>query len=876
MTTPSPRRIHGKGAREALLLLGILGISILCLSIAAASTRPYAGAQDATSETAPRIAIWNPGGDITGPRFRLSSTFLRQTAERLRTAGVRAELLTAEEIRDPARFSAGRFDALMLEGSALPEANIPAYQKFLDDGGVLIALAADNPFEIKIAPGSNSGWRLSPESPPFAWQTHALYESLGMVYHTERDFSASGVTHTPSSLLKKYVPGVKPFTKILTNRWYVPDMLSGSKFYPLVRSQMADGRDYTPQMYLVANGKRHAILCASALFTTGQDTTAWPLGTETLTGIARLAQDLRRGAVSLDGNLTVTPPGRTTPAPLLLRTPTGSIEPEQARPIIRWGRFDGARGELGPLHENKGVARKVTMTGAGSRTPGGLAPGTAMCLALPALNGGGGPLYLRVRGAYVASGATLTARMGNVTIWSEAFVYRNPEGTVNLGGGYGGVPAEFTRIIFLPPSSFGAKSLMLTNSGTAPLYFDALQIEQRTRPATRRGIGLHTGVELAYDRATALTPERLRNLSYLRATARPWWVGPPGDPKRWDRFDHHVARYTALHDHLQLILEGTPEWAATSSRRFREGGARGHMTPPDTAKYRELTTQIIAKYAGKVDAWEIWNEANITQFWQGTPEEYAALVNALAPVIRERAPESTLIVGGASGTTTRLVDPFIIALSESGALQKADLLAFHAYANNGGWDVAYGLFEGHVLSIGSAIEIYCNEQGYFWKNGGTPEQQLVETNIALSRLLANGVAKVTLFNAGGDSNDLGLIDQNGVPRAAYAVLEDYLLLVKNGSRRLDLSLTAADNTPLSGIYSAASSHDDGSITLVLNPADATTLPRRVVVRFPVATGAHYTVRAGNLKLPILIRTQKGQAWAEVTVTVSRRMVVHVE
>ena len=121
---------------------------------------------------------------------------------------------------------------------------------------------------------------------------------------------------------------------------------------------------------------------------------------------------------------------------------------------------------------------------------------------------------------------------------------------------------------------------------------------------------------------------------------------------------------------------------------------------------------------------------------------------------------------------------------------------------------------------------YNNEMGFThqpgeWFVGNYNEAtQANLTDIALSRLLADGTAKVSVFHAGGDDHLYSYIAPDGTPRPAYGVLEDYFPLGQNGGKRLDVSLARADGAPLEGVYVAGATHADGSVTLVVNLSES--------------------------------------------------------
>ncbi len=800
-------------------------VGVLVGLMAAAAVLAWGGGAARAAE-APRVAVWDPVADLEGGRFPVSTAYLNEVSKWLREGGVTVERLTADQVADPAKFGADRFDALMLEGDVIPGNDIQSYNRFMKAGGVLIALASENPFHNRIAQNAQGQWRLAPENPNFAWQTEDVTNPLGVQFKWIMDMAYTGVKHSATSLLEAYLPQAKGWSleKALPARWYVSN---GGTFYPLIRSRQVAGGDYTPQLYLVANGSSRAIVCAGKIFTGTADSQVWPWGRETVAALARLAKDLHDGKVTPGPQQAVSLPAEVVlPGPLEIRSAAAGINPERAVPVVRWGRFDGSRLDLGKTL-GAGLRTQLSAGVKDDQVPGELAPGATMELGLPDL--GDGVLSLRVRGAFARSGAALTVRLGDIVLLNEQFIYRLSEGVVNISFAYNGAPNEFTRVRVLPPAAGAARTLVLSNPGTQPLYFDAIQIERRSEPARAMGLGLGNGVGLAYGQPTKLTPEICKDWSYFRCCCRPWWIGPPEDPQRWELYDRHMGKLLALSAHVQVQLEGTPEWAPITPQRYQSAGKqRPMMTPPDNAKYREIVRRVATKYAGRVDGWEIWNEQNHTTFWMGTKQEFSAFFNAIVPVIRECDPKANVIIGGLAGTTSGYVDQDAAEMVRAGCTRQADLFGFHPYARNGAWDLPYGLFEGHLMNLGSDIEIYCNESGYSLKaEGGEPgstlASQAANLNQAMGRLLACGLAKLTIFNAGGDGDPFGLLDKNAQPRPAYAVFSDYLALARRGGRRLDAGLFRADGRPVEGVYVAAATHDDGAVTLVVNPADVETM-----------------------------------------------------
>ncbi|MBC8102827.1 MAG: hypothetical protein H7Z41_09595, partial [Cytophagales bacterium] len=488
----------------------------------------------------------------------------------------------------------------------------------------------------------------------------------------------------------------------------------------------ADGRDTTPQIYVVRNGKRLTILCGNDRFTGSNSIPdpEWRVPpAQMVYALARLAADLRRG------NRTLLPAqaislSEATPAPEPLQTRLAlgdGIAPEGAVPLIRWGRFDGSGADLGqPVAAKGSLVVPVASRGRDAiRLPRALQPGATVHLLLPpATLRAKTPRFLRIRGAYGADDAALSVAMGQQVVLSERFVYEDMGGQGNFGApDLAGIPVEFNRIVYLPPPPPGATAeLTVSNPGVAPIYFDALQIETHLKPAPQRVLGLGSGFASSYPNGSnPIPPDLSKRWSVLRISARTQYVGPPGDPKRWAKLDDILNRAAAANSRLQVILEGTPAWAAISPERLElaKKAKRAHTVPPDPAKYAEIVTGLIARYGDRIDSYEIWNEADIQQFFRGSTQEYIALFQTVVPIVRRLDPSAEIFTTGMAG----FKEAFVADLVRAGILRAADRFAFHPYAGKSpAWDVPMGLVEGSLMASGVAIPLYANESGFVWKN----------------------------------------------------------------------------------------------------------------------------------------------------------------
>ncbi|HBC88902.1 MAG TPA: hypothetical protein DCZ94_18320 [Lentisphaeria bacterium] len=847
----------------------------------------------------PKVAVWNPEKGTNESRFSIDLKAIDKAAGWLKESGCKAELLTAEQINDPKIFNADSFDALMIQGDAFPKINIQAYKTFAEKGGVLVSLGAKIPFLIAAAKEPDGFWTMSPKTPAFAWQNVEVLKLYNMKYSYNEAMHDKGVDHRSTDLLRKYLHDAKEIKGNIRGWWIIPiNENADSGVYPLIRSKRLDGLDTTPQIFIAKNGSKNAIFCLNEWFTDGSNPKHWNSSKELVVAFAKIAKDLKDRKIDLSKETPIEISDKTpAPTPMRSMMPSGSVEPEGAKPVARWGMFDGSCAELGdPIKE--GQSKAIPLNSSPKDFPYSLEPKASVKLAIPKLPEDS-PCFLRARFCFVDPGTGLKAKLGDAVLIDELFVCMDASGPGNFSDYASKQPIDTNRILYIPSTAKQATELEISNPGTASIYFDAVQIETRPKPAPERWIGLNGGIlwggtleELRKlpdmtkgDTRNSLTEGGGKNWSTMRCTIRSQYAGAPNDPDRWKVIDFIIDRALTICPRLDLLFEGTAEWDAISPQRYAEGkkAGRPHTSVPDTAKYLEIVEHVIKKYGDRINNYEVWNETNITQFWRGTPEEYASFFIAVSRKIKELSPKATVIMGGMAGYRA----PFINTMHDSDAFKHADLCGFHPYAGkSSGWDVPYGMIQSDLYSKGDGIEIYCNESGFVWKAGEwfqpppdyTQEVQAEQLDVAIGRLLSSGLAKLSVFHAGGDEHLYGLIDEKGKPRLAYKVMEDYFELGKPGSRRLDVQMVSSDGTSLKGIYCAASNCEkDGSASVVLNPSQSQNKSGNLRLCIPFTGNGHWKLEAkdanGAVPLKAALKGNGKDRFYEVEIKVAARTLI---
>ena len=197
----------------------------------------------------------------------------------------------------------------------------------------------------------------------------------------------------------------------------------------------------------------------------------------------------------------------------------------------------------------------------------------------------------------------------------------------------------------------------------------------------------------------------------------------------WGALDRAVAAAEAAGQEVLLVLGGTPEWAAVAQAPGAEFAGTGSSMPmTDPALFEDYVRAVVGRYGGRIAAYQIWNEANISQFWRGTPELMADLT-ARAYAIIKRAVPGAQVVAASTGSRwvkgfTEFYPEYLAALKEFG--WPVDAFSVHLYPMASGTtrDRAFllGMMKTALRIAGApAKPIWETEINYGITNPGTGE-----------------------------------------------------------------------------------------------------------------------------------------------------------
>jgi hypothetical protein len=161
----------------------------------------------------------------------------------------------------------------------------------------------------------------------------------------------------------------------------------------------------------------------------------------------------------------------------------------------------------------------------------------------------------------------------------------------------------------------------------------------------------------------------------------PWaGINPIPGYYDWSQSDYLINAADERGMGILAVLVTTPTYA-------QDPAAPGIYSEPTSPEaFGEFAGLAAERYAGKVGAYEVWNEPNAAPFYGPAPDPagYTELLQAAYPAIKAADPDA-LVVGGVVGSTVTYenytLNPvtFVDQMYQAGAQGYFDALSFHPY-----------------------------------------------------------------------------------------------------------------------------------------------------------------------------------------------------
>ena len=138
----------------------------------------------------------------------------------------------------------------------------------------------------------------------------------------------------------------------------------------------------------------------------------------------------------------------------------------------------------------------------------------------------------------------------------------------------------------------------------------------------------------------------------------------------FERLDLYVSLAQQHGTHMLLPLAYTPQWAS---------GRPGVTAPPRNIEdWRNYVKAVVSRYKGRIQAYEVWNEPNLGDFWSGTTDQMVTLTKEASEVIRSVDPQAIIV---SPSCTAEWGLPWFLEFVKKGGAQYTDVVGYHFYAS---------------------------------------------------------------------------------------------------------------------------------------------------------------------------------------------------
>jgi hypothetical protein len=307
------------------------------------------------------------------------------------------------------------------------------------------------------------------------------------------------------------------------------------------------------------------------------------------------------------------------------------------------------------------------------------------------------------------------------------------------------------------------------------------------------------GVGLTSPSAAQISDARALGVGWVRVFAT--W--PDLEPQRGVFAPNWVASYEQLFRSLppgtKVIIDvvDTPSWETGSSDE--------HTPPANPNDYAAFLGGLAQRWAGRVSAYEIWNEEDTASWWSGgpNPAAYAQLLKATYPVVKAADPSTKVVLGGLTGNDY----PFLEGVYQAGGKGSFDAVGVHTdtacnvlspYSFLRGADnrmipdsfLAYREVHATMLANGDSSPIWmtetswrttsatCSEGAFAGQKpeGVSPELQAAYLSQAYHCLKQDPYVQVALWFPIQDEGAVvsGLVRSNGSRKPSFTAMRDYV------------------------------------------------------------------------------------------------------
>ena len=259
----------------------------------------------------------------------------------------------------------------------------------------------------------------------------------------------------------------------------------------------------------------------------------------------------------------------------------------------------------------------------------------------------------------------------------------------------------------------------------------------------------------------------------------------------WNGLDAAIAAANAQGMSITYVLGSTPTWAQNNPKKGRYPYGGTGSANPKMKDWKTWVRAVVQRYGNSIDAYQIWNEANLADFYTGSPRQMALLTREAAKIIRAGDPTAKVV---AASSTVRLekaykrfFPSYLRELRKMG--WPVDAISVHTYPDGRGTPAdRLGLIDQVLADVRSAnvpsrVELWDTEVNYGIRGPGKIKGQTITggqaadwTASTFLDSIMTGIDRTYWYYWFRPDGRLGIILQDGTPGAiGYQTAYDWMV-----------------------------------------------------------------------------------------------------
>ncbi|KUL28036.1 helix-turn-helix domain-containing protein [Actinoplanes awajinensis] len=159
------------------------------------------------------------------------------------------------------------------------------------------------------------------------------------------------------------------------------------------------------------------------------------------------------------------------------------------------------------------------------------------------------------------------------------------------------------------------------------------------------------------------------------------WAALQPEPGRfdWTLLDRQVEGAEAASLPVLFVLGGTPGWAAPAGPRAPYPEDARAAPPDDPARWDAFVSALVHRFAGRIEAYELWVLATDRRFYSGSVENLVDMTRRANKIIKRTDPRATVVCPGMGNLWTAEGRQLLRRFAELGGYDHCDVAGIKLY-----------------------------------------------------------------------------------------------------------------------------------------------------------------------------------------------------